>query len=292
MGNGPVTLVALAPMFTEAGGQRLADVLDDDGTHATRLTRSKGCSASQSPHVAQRPLLRPAIPATALTRGVHALGSVGQRLAGSTPRASSAAPATSDASSRRTGSPRPSTCAACAPRLPSSRGRRAARPAPAGRRAARLAIRSSCGTTQPASPISLARVGVDALAGEQQLHRVLPVDALRQPDRADDRRHADADLGKAELGALARDHEVAPRHERQPVAEAVAVHRRDHRLEDLPAALERVDGRLLPERARELAGASRRRRVMSAPAQNAVPGAGDDRDPRVLLVAERGRTRR
>ena len=62
------------------------------------------------------------------------------------------------------------------------------------------------------------------------------------------------DLGKAELGALARDHEVAPRHEREPVAEAVAVHRRDHRLEDLPAALERVDRRLLPERAGELAG--------------------------------------
>ena len=111
---------------------------------------------------------------------------------------------------------------------------------------------------------------------------------LRQPDRADDRRHTDAHLGKAELRVLARDDEVAPRHEREPVAEAVAVHRGDDGLEDLPAALERVDASASPRtcpRTRPPSPAPSRR---SAPDAERLARAGDDRDPRVLLVAEAG----
>ena len=93
-------------------------------------------------------------------------------------------------------------------------------------------------------------------------------------------------LGEAELGALAGDHEVAPRHQREPVAEAVAVHRRDDRLEDLPAALERVDGRLLPERAARTRRSTRAPSRRSAPAQNAVPAPVTIADPGVLVVAE------
>ena len=79
--------------------------------------------------------------------------------------------------------------------------------------------------------------------------------------------------------------EVAPRHEREPVPEAVAVHRRDHRLEDLPAALERVDGRLLPERALELADRPRAVAQVAAGAERA-PRPRDDRHPGGLVVAE------
>ena len=179
---------------------------------------------------------------SAFSRGAHALGGV----LGRCPRPC--------AWSRRSGWPRRSTGAACAPRPPWSRAPRAAPPAPAGRRGAcASSIRSSWGTTQPASPISLARaasmrspVSSSSIAYCQLSRcgrRIAPT-IVGTPS---------AHLGEAELGALARDHEVAPRHEREPVAEAVAVHRRDHRLEDLPPALERVDGRLLPERARELA---------------------------------------
>ena len=97
-------------------------------------------------------------------------------------------------------------------------------------------------------------LGVDALAGEQQFHRRLPADALGQALGTDDRRDAQAHLGEPERGPLAGDHEVAPGDQGQPVAQAVPVHRGDHRFVDLPAALEGVDGGLLPERARELAG--------------------------------------
>ena len=88
--------------------------------------------------------------------------------------------------------------------------------------------------------------------------------------------------------AITKSHHVT---QRQPVAEAVAVHRGDHRLEDLPTALERVDGRLLPERARELAGRLPAVADVGAGAERAAR-AGHDRDPRVLVVAERARTRR
>ena len=127
--------------------------------------------------------------------------------------------------------------------------------------------------------------GVDALARQQQLHRVLPIDALGQANRAHDRRHADAHLREAELGTFARDDEVTPRHERQPIPEAIAVDRGDHRLEDLPTALERVHCRLLPERTRELAG--RTRPVLQVGADAERPARpGHDCDPRLFVVTE------
>src|SRR5579884_3910156 len=98
-------------------------------------------------------------------------------------------------------------------------------------------------------------------------------------------RHAQLRLRKAELGPLAGDDEVAPGDEGQPVAEAGPVHRGDHRLEDLPAALEGVEGGLLPERAGELAGRPAAVLQVGAGAEGS-PRPGDDGDPGVLLVAE------
>ena len=149
-----------------------------------------------------------------------------------------------------------------APPSPSWPGRPAARPGTRRSASARASsISSSWGTTQPASPISLARSAsmrspvssssIAALPADQPGRRIAPT-IVGTPM---------AHLGEPELGPLAGDHEVAPGHERQPVAEAVAVHRGDHGLEDLPAALEGVDRRLLPERAGELAGRCRRRRA-------------------------------
>ena len=103
--------------------------------------------------------------------------------------------------------------------------------------------------------------GVDALAREQQLERGLHPDAAREPDGADDRRHAEAHLGHPELGVVGREHEVAGGDERQAVAEAVAVHGGDRRLPDLEPRLEGVDGRDLPERARPAGPPSGRRRA-------------------------------
>ena len=80
----------------------------------------------------------------------------------------------------------------------------------------------------------LGSIGVDPLAGEQDLHGGLPPDALWEPDRSDDGRHADPNLGEAERRPLAGDDEVAPGDQREPVAEAVPVHGGDHRFEDLP----------------------------------------------------------
>ncbi len=91
-------------------------------------------------------------------------------------------------------------------------------------------------------------LGVDALAGEQQLHRRLPADEARHAHRALDGRHAEQHLGEAELGALARDHEVAGDHQREAEAERVAVDRGDDRLPDLDAVLERGEAGDLPER--------------------------------------------
>src|SRR5580704_9960039 len=94
---------------------------------------------------------------------------------------------------------------------------------------------------------------VDALAGEQELHGIRPVDALWQAYRCDDRRHSEVDLRQTKLGSVTGDDEVTPGRQREPVTKAVAVHRRYDRLEDLPAALEGVQRRLLPERTGELA---------------------------------------
>src|SRR5205823_13086115 len=126
---------------------------------------------------------------------------------------------------------------------------------------------------------------VDPLAGEQQFHRVLPVDALGQADGADDGGHAEQRFWIPELGPLTGDDEVAPGDEREAVPEAMAVDRGDDRLEDLPAALERVRGRLLPERPGEDAGRAGPVAHVGAGAER-PPGAGDDGDPRVLVVTE------
>src|SRR5207237_7675159 len=80
------------------------------------------------------------------------------------------------------------------------------------------------------------------------------------------------------------------RDEREAVADARPVHRRDHGLEDLPPALERVRRRLLPKRARELAGGARTVAQVSTRAERAA-GASHDRHPRLLLVAEAGERR-
>ena len=98
-------------------------------------------------------------------------------------------------------------------------------------------------------------LGVDALAGEQQLHRAAASRCARgrriAPTIVGMPRRTSGKPNVARSLAITRSHQ---RDERQPVAQAVPVHRGDHRLVDLPAALERVDRRALPERAGEVAG--------------------------------------
>ena len=94
------------------------------------------------------------------------------------------------ASSRRSGSPRPWSRCAAAHRhlLDGPRGQRRGLAA-AGRRARRASsIRSSWGTTQPASPISLARsASMRSPVSSSSIAYCQPM-RVGQPDRADDRR--------------------------------------------------------------------------------------------------------
>ena len=127
-------------------------------------------------------------------------------------------------------------------------------PAAAGRRAHEpRSMRSSWGTTQPASPISSARgasmrspVSSSSIACCQLIRcgrRMAPT-IVGTPRRTSGKPNSARSL------AMTKSHQET---QREAVAEAVAVDRGDHRLEDLPAALEGVDRRLLPERAREVA---------------------------------------
>ena len=73
-------------------------------------------------------------------------------------------------------------------------GERGACRQPVGEAASLRPSARRAGTTQPARPISVCPVGVDAVAGEEQLHRVLPPDPLRQAQRAHRRGHTEAHL--------------------------------------------------------------------------------------------------
>jgi hypothetical protein len=64
---------------------------------------------------------------------------------------------------------------------------------------------------------------------------------------------------------------MVKRHERKPVPEAISVDRGDDRLEDLPAALERVDRWAIPEAAGNSPAGLPVCDARSAPAQNARP---------------------
>ena len=142
---------------------------------------------------------------------------------------------------------------------------------PVGERLRLARSRSACGTTRQTRPISRARsasnrspVSSISIAFDQPIRpgsRIAPT-IVGTPSRTS---------GKPNSADVRRDHEVAARHRRQPVAEAVAVDRGDRRLPELEPALERVDRRDLPEAARPLADraaarpAGRRRRRTPAP---------------------------
>ncbi len=125
-------------------------------------------------------------------------------------------------------------------------------------------------------------LSADAVAEEQQLHGVLPADALGHAHRALDRGHPDRDLGETELGALAGDDEVAGRDQGQGEPETVAVDRGDHGLPDLHAALEGSKAGDLPERTPGLAG---RAAQVGAGAERAAR-AGDDGHVGLFVLAE------
>jgi len=128
-------------------------------------------------------------------------------------------------------------------------------------------------------------LGIDALPREQQLHRIGPIDSLRKAYRCHDCRYAEERLGKTELGSVTRDDEVAPAGKRQPITQAVPVDSSNDRLEDLPSAFERIERRLLPERAGELSrGASA---VTQVRADAEGPSrTGDDGHPCFLVVTK------
>ena len=110
---------------------------------------------------------------------------------------------------------------------------------------------------------------------------------LRKPDRPHHRGYPEGHLRVPEPRAVAREHEVAPRRQGEPVAEAVTVHCCDDRLVDLPATLERVEGGLLPEAPGELTGCATAVAKVGPGAERAS-GTGHDGDPGVLVVPEPG----
>ncbi len=126
---------------------------------------------------------------------------------------------------------------------------------------------------------------VDALPRQQQLHRIGPVDSLREAYRRHNGRDSEHHLRETEFSPIARQDEVTPGGKGEPVTQAVAVHGGDDGLEDLPSALEGIERRLLPECPGELT--HRTGSVAQIPAgAEGPPRPGDDCHPRVLIVTK------
>ena len=99
----------------------------------------------------------------------------------------------------------------------------------------------------PAGEADLVCPGRRAVTGEEQLHRVLPPDPLGRrsaPTAAGAPSRTSGYPNSARSLAITKSHHVT---RVSPYPEAVAVDGGDHRFEDLPAALEGVERRLLPE---------------------------------------------
>ena len=135
---------------------------------------------------------------------------------------------------------------------------------------------SSGGATASTSPQASAVGGVDHLAGQQQLARPAPADQLRQQRRLDDRGDADPDLRHAEHRPVAGDAQVAGGGEFQPGAEREAVDARDDRHRQAPApvaaAMHQRD-----EVARAVAVERRDLADIGAADKGALAGPGQDR---------------
>ena len=184
------------------------------------------------------------------------------------------------AASTRRAAPRPPT--AGARRAPPSPSWPAARAAPRPRagapaRSPRPAA-TSRGTTFHTSPISLAAaastrspVSSSSIAFDQPMRpgrRIAPT-IVGTPSPTSGKPNS------ASSAAITKSHRE---HRGQPVAEAVAGDRRDRRLPELEPALERVDRRDLPERARPLPHRAAPVLQVGADAERAA-GAGDDARP-------------
>ena len=129
-------------------------------------------------------------------------------------------------------------------------------------------------------------LGVDGLAGEEQLHGVGPRHFSGEADGPHDGGDADGDLWPGEGGPVRGHDEVTRDHGGEAVAQARPVDRGDGRLEHLETRLERVDRGDLPEGAGEVAGGAVGVTQVSAPAEVAVAGPGQYGHPGFLLGHE------
>jgi hypothetical protein len=128
---------------------------------------------------------------------------------------------------------------------------------------------------------------VDALAGEEHLHRHRHRDGGRQPHRPEAVEDRPAHLRAAERRGLGRDADVAAEGQLEPPGEAVAVDRGDHRLRDLEPLAEPV----LDLRPPQLVDAPGVRAAVhlleiGAGAERLVARAGDDRDAERVVAVE------
>ena len=121
--------------------------------------------------------------------------------------------------------------------------------------------------------------GVDAAAGEDESHRLLHRDRAREALQraAPQRGQAHPRLRKPELRVVGGDREVAGGDDLDAPAQAMAVHRGDHRLEEVEALGDAGEAAI-----RILVGAGLRERLeIGADAERALPGPGDHRHPQV-----------
>jgi hypothetical protein len=133
-------------------------------------------------------------------------------------------------------------------------------------------------------------LGVDGAAGDDELHRLGEADDERQADgeavAGDD---VPPPLQRAEDRARRRDADVGEQRRLEPRGDGPAVHRGDHRLEDVDAAGVAADAGQRVEVAAELVVVRPRPlgRVGQVPSgAERVAGARDDEDERVVVVAE------
>ena len=112
----------------------------------------------------------------------------------------------------------------------------AGRRARSGRRGPRAAASASTGRDDLVDQASLVKPGGRVvLAGQRDFHGEVIRDPLRQPEQAAGTGHQAApDLGQAELGGLARHHQVTGERELEPARQRVALDSRDDRLDWRP----------------------------------------------------------
>jgi hypothetical protein len=92
---------------------------------------------------------------------------------------------------------------------------------------------ASAATTRFTRPCCKRRPGIDEIAGEQHLERLLAPEVARQADPRRRAEQADVDAGGGKARAVDRNRQVAHRHQLTTGCRGNAMHARDHRLRHL-----------------------------------------------------------